>query len=197
MLFAKKSFRQFFSSRPSRRGASYSVPAQLEILQSKVLLSAATVDPELATAEEPAATTEATATAEETATTTEELATTEEPATTTEELTPTEEPTTTTTAEDTTTGGAGTTALSSGDAWFESVEAFVMMGETMVNGTVMSMDGDYSGLTVTFSGVFSGPAVPVSTYGTFSTTFSTELSGLGTVHLMSNGVQIDSYDLYV
>ena len=51
MLFSKKSFRQFFSGRPSRRRTACPIPAQLETLQSKVLLSAAPVEPE--TTEEP------------------------------------------------------------------------------------------------------------------------------------------------
>ncbi len=44
MLFSKKNFRQFFSGRPSRRRAGYSVPAQVQTLQNKVLLSAGPVD---------------------------------------------------------------------------------------------------------------------------------------------------------
>jgi len=52
MLFSKKNFRQFFSGRPSRRRAGYSVPAQVQTLQSKVLLSAGPVEVEETTTEE-------------------------------------------------------------------------------------------------------------------------------------------------
>lgn len=45
MLFSKKNFGQFFATRPSRRGASYSMPAHVQTLDSKVLLTATVVEP--------------------------------------------------------------------------------------------------------------------------------------------------------
>jgi len=55
MLFSKKSFRQLFASRPTRRAAAWSVPAQLEILPERILLSAATIQ-EISVMAEPWAT---------------------------------------------------------------------------------------------------------------------------------------------
>ena len=177
MLFSKKSFRQFFSGRPSRRRTACPIPAQLETLQSKVLLSAAPVEPE--TTEEPVS----------------EEPVSEEPVS---EEPVSEEPVSEEPVTEDTSSNPPTTSESAGGPWFESVSAVIGIGETTVTGTVYSSDGNMSSFSVSFGGVLAGYSVPVNSDGSFTLTIYTEISGSAYAQLLDNtATEVDRVDFYV
>lgn len=193
MLLSKFNFRQVFSHRPSRRKVRTPVPAQLELLHPRILLSASSAD--ATAAEEPAA---------------------EEPAS--EEVAPeTSEPEMNTSEESSSDGVAPETSepgMNEPDPsedepsdpgedvivdapWLEYAEAIVVSGTTTVNGAI----GDYDaslGLSLELDGVFAGGSPSIQSDGSFSVLYGSELSGFGAIRLMdADNVELDFWELFL
>lgn len=174
MFFIRKNFSQFFSVRPGRRRAGYSIPAEVQTLPSKVLLSAVPAEVEDPATEDPA--TEEVPTIEAT-----EDPTTEDP--NTEEDEPTTD-TDDTTSDDTQVPG-----------YIESVSVEVVNGTVTITGQVVVPDG--SSPTLTFGGVLSGLSATIDSDGIFTLTASSSSSGTGTINLVDDDGNITDFETVV
>lgn len=188
-----------FVSRPARRRGGYAVAAEVQILQSKVLPSAVPIETEEAADEstddymseytddymyesaddymyEPA----------------------DDYASEPTENTPVDDG-----GDSTVSGGAGDGEGEgeSPDAWFNDVQANTSGGSVSVAGTISSLSGDFSNLTLSFEGAFAGATATIASDGSFSVSVPSGSTGnVGIVNLLQteNGVttQIDQHSMY-
>ena len=175
MLFSKKNFRQFFSGRPSRRRAGYSVPAQVQTLQSKVLLSAGPVEVDETSYDE-------TMTDE---TSYDETMTDE---TSTDETMTDETSTDETMTDETSYDETMTDETSTDDEnlpWIGTVSVNAVNGELKVSGQVEANGGDLSGLSLEWGDGVSGEGLSIDgETGEITGTLSTGTTGSVLLRLM-------------
>lgn len=198
MLFSKMSFRQFFTGRPGRRRAGYSVVAEVQPLQTKVLPSAVPAVPiETEDAEYESTDVYMSEYADEYMHETEGA--TAEPMS--DSTMPGSD------SSDSTMPGSdssdSTMPGSDGpDAWFNYVQTSTSGGVITVSGMISSSTGDYSSLSLSFEGSFTGFTATIASDGSFSASIPVGSPGLtGYVVLMQteNGEesQIDLHAVYI
>ncbi|MFT5327045.1 MAG: hypothetical protein ACI8P0_004931 [Planctomycetaceae bacterium] len=202
MLFSKKNFSQFFSVRPRRRQAGYSVPAEVQTLQSKVLLSAVPAEVEDPTTEEDPTTAEdptteegdpTTEAAEDPTTEDAEDPTTEdaEDPTTEDAEDPTTDDPSTEDVEDPTTEPDDSTMEDTSVPVFIIVDVSVVNGATTISGQFHVPEG--SSPTITFGGVLAGLSATVGADGSFTVTASSNTTGVGTISLIDDDGNITDF----
>lgn len=201
MLFTRKNFRQYFSVHPNRRRATYSVPAHVQTLDSKILLSATTVDTSTddSSTDDTSTADGSTADGSTTDSSTTDSSTTDGSTTdssTTDSSTVDSSTADTSTANTSTTDNSSTAGMD--DVSIEDAMATVIVGETQIDGYLYSFEGDYSGMTISFGGVLSGPDVAIYPDGTIFAMFDGELSGLAVLTLKdSSGTVLDQYSMFI
>lgn len=206
MLFSKMNFRQMFVSRPVRRRGGYAVAAEVQTLQSKVLLSAVPIESE-ETGDE--STDDYMSEYADDFT----YASSDEYIDETTEETPAEGEGDSIVSggdgEDTVSGGDGEGTVSGGDgegdspdSWINYVQTINSGGSVSVTGMISSLSGDFSNLTLSFEGAFAGVTATIASDGSFSTGVLAGSTGnVGFVNLLQteNGVttQIGQHSMYV
>lgn len=197
MLFSKMNFRQMFVSRPVRRRGGYAVAAEVQTLQSKVLLSAVPIESE-ETGDE--STDDYMSEYSDDFT----YASSDEYIDETTEETPAEGE-----GDSTVSGGDGEDTVSGGDgegdspdSWINYVQTINSGGSVSVTGMISSLSGDFSNLTLSFEGAFAGVTATIASDGSFSTGVLAGSTGnVGFVNLLQteNGVttQIGQHSMYV
>lgn len=192
MLLSRLNFCQFFSRRPGRRRITAPVPAQLELLHPRILLSASSTDTNVSeepAAEEPASDEVAPETTEPEMNTSEESSTDDVAPETSEPEMNESDPA----GDETSDPGADVIVAA---PWLDYVEVIVVSGTTTINGAI----GDYDvslGLSLVLDGVFAGGSASIQSDGSFSVLYGTELSGFGTVSLRdADNVELDFWELY-
>jgi len=197
MLFSKMNFRQMFVSRPVRRRGGYAVAAEVQTLQSKVLLSAVPIESE-ETGDE---STDAYMSEYADDFT---YASSDEYIDETTEETPAEGE-----GDSIVSGGDGEGTMSGGDgegdspdSWINYVQTINSGGSVSVTGMISSLSGDFSNLTLSFEGAFAGVTATIASDGSFSTGVLAGSTGnVGFVNLLQteNGVttQIGQHSMYV
>lgn len=84
------------------------------------------------------------------------------------------------------------------NAMFITVFVTVSGNSLTVSGSVSALNDDFSDLTLSFGGVFSGLTATIDSNGIFSASTSTTGSGgLGTIDLLQSGVSVEQQTLFV
>lgn len=188
MLFSKMSFRQFFTGRPGRRRAGYSVVAEVQPLQTKVLPSAVPAVPiETEDAEYESTDVYMSEYADEYMHETEGA---------------TAEPMSDSTMPGSDSSDSTMPGSDGPDAWFNYVQTSTSGGVITVSGMISSSTGDDSSLSLSFEGSFTGFTATIASDGSFSASIPVGSPGLtGYVVLMQteNGEesQIDLHAVYI
>jgi len=205
MLFSKMSFRQLFVSRPGRRRCAHLVAAEIQTLQTKILPSAVPIETEEATYE--STDDYMSEYADDYMTeSTDEYVDDYMPESTDEYMYETEESTTEamsdSTPADNTTADSTMPGSDGPDAWFNYIQTSTSGGVITMSGMVSSSTGDYSNLSLSFEGSFTGVTATIASDGSFSASVPVGSTGLtGYVALMQteNGEesQIDLQAVFV